>query len=78
MLFQSFENNNLNFLGYCNIGCPQVSVPIPDYGGRLEILRMYVSKVAAAPELDVETLARSTTGFTGADLESMVNQAALK
>ncbi|CAK1548783.1 unnamed protein product [Leptosia nina] len=56
----------------------EVSVPTPDYGGRLEILRMYVAKVAAHPELDVEALARSTTGFTGADLESMVNQAALK
>ncbi|OWR53429.1 hypothetical protein KGM_214561 [Danaus plexippus plexippus] len=56
----------------------EVSVPTPDYGGRLEILRMYVSRVAAAPGLDVESLARGTTGFTGADLESMVNQAALK
>ncbi|CAH0717037.1 unnamed protein product, partial [Brenthis ino] len=56
----------------------EVSVPTPDYVGRLEILRMYVSRVAAAPALDVESLARGTTGFTGADLESMVNQAALK
>ncbi|CAH2269149.1 ATP-dependent zinc metalloprotease YME1L isoform X2 [Pararge aegeria] len=56
----------------------EVSVPTPDYGGRLEILRLYVARVAAQPELDVEALARGTTGFTGADLESMVNQAALK
>ncbi|XP_045538301.1 ATP-dependent zinc metalloprotease YME1L isoform X2 [Papilio machaon] len=56
----------------------EVSVPTPDYGGRVEILRMYVSRVAAQPDVDVETLARGTTGFTGADLESMVNQAALK
>lgn len=56
----------------------EVSVPTPDYGGRLEILRMYVSRVLAQPDLDVEALARGTTGFTGADLESMVNQAALK
>ncbi|XP_045508266.1 ATP-dependent zinc metalloprotease YME1L isoform X2 [Colias croceus] len=56
----------------------EVSVPTPDYGGRLEILRLYVARVAAAPALDVEALARATTGFTGADLESMVNQAALK
>ncbi|XP_034838551.1 ATP-dependent zinc metalloprotease YME1L isoform X2 [Maniola hyperantus] len=56
----------------------EVSVPIPDYGGRLEILRLYVARVAATPDLDVEALARGTTGFTGADLESMVNQAALK
>ncbi|XP_050359031.1 ATP-dependent zinc metalloprotease YME1L isoform X1 [Nymphalis io] len=56
----------------------EVSVPTPDYGGRLEILRLYVARVAAHPDLDVEALARGTTGFTGADLESMVNQAALK
>ncbi|XP_013175647.1 PREDICTED: ATP-dependent zinc metalloprotease YME1 homolog, partial [Papilio xuthus] len=56
----------------------EVSVPTPDYGGRVEILRMYVARVAAQPDVDVETLARGTTGFTGADLESMVNQAALK
>lgn len=63
---------------YLNNQFAQVSVPTPDYVGRLEILRMYVSRVAAAPALDVESLARGTTGFTGADLESMVNQAALK
>ncbi|CAG5005622.1 unnamed protein product [Parnassius apollo] len=56
----------------------EVSVPTPDYSGRVEILQMYVSRVAAQPDVDVEALARGTTGFTGADLESMVNQAALK
>ncbi|XP_068621741.1 ATP-dependent zinc metalloprotease YME1L isoform X2 [Battus philenor] len=56
----------------------EVSVPTPDYGGRVEILRMYVARVAAQQDVDVEALARGTTGFTGADLESMVNQAALK
>ncbi|CAH2056616.1 unnamed protein product, partial [Iphiclides podalirius] len=56
----------------------EVSVPTPDYDGRVEILRLYVARVAAHGDVDVEALARGTTGFTGADLESMVNQAALK
>ncbi|XP_041986742.1 ATP-dependent zinc metalloprotease YME1L isoform X2 [Aricia agestis] len=56
----------------------EVNVPAPDYVGRLEILRLYVARVRAHPGLDVEALARGTTGFTGADLESMVNQAALR
>ncbi|RVE53773.1 hypothetical protein evm_001665 [Chilo suppressalis] len=56
----------------------RVNVPTPDFGGRREILQLYLARVAANPGLDVDMLARGTTGFTGADLESMVNQAALK
>ncbi|CAH0761468.1 unnamed protein product [Diatraea saccharalis] len=56
----------------------EVVVPTPDYVGRLEILQLYLGRVASHPGVDVEVLARGTTGFTGADLESMVNQAALK
>ncbi|VVC97324.1 unnamed protein product [Leptidea sinapis] len=56
----------------------EVTVPTPDYTGRVEILRMYASRIASHPDLDLEALARGTTGFTGADLESMVNQAALR
>ncbi|XP_048487044.1 ATP-dependent zinc metalloprotease YME1L isoform X2 [Plutella xylostella] len=56
----------------------EVNVPTPDYEGRLEILQMYLSRVAASPEVQPAVLARGTTGFTGADLENMVNQAALK
>ncbi|XP_072937376.1 ATP-dependent zinc metalloprotease YME1L isoform X2 [Epargyreus clarus] len=56
----------------------EVSVPTPDYSGRLEILRLYVARISAHGDVDVDALARGTTGFTGADLESMVNQAALK
>lgn len=55
----------------------EVNVPTPDYTGRKEILGLYLSKVLAK-EIDVELLARGTTGFTGADLENMVNQAALR
>ncbi|KAF5280342.1 hypothetical protein FQR65_LT03151 [Abscondita terminalis] len=55
----------------------EVTVPAPDYTGRKEILGLYLGKIMAK-EIDVELLARGTTGFTGADLENMVNQAALR
>ncbi|XP_073964760.1 ATP-dependent zinc metalloprotease YME1L-like isoform X2 [Choristoneura fumiferana] len=56
----------------------EVNVPTPDYGGRREILELYLGRVAANPDVNSDVLARGTTGFTGADLENMVNQAALK
>ncbi|XP_049882608.1 ATP-dependent zinc metalloprotease YME1L isoform X2 [Pectinophora gossypiella] len=56
----------------------EVNVPTPDYGGRREILELYLARVAANTDVDSDVLARGTTGFTGADLENMVNQAALK
>lgn len=55
----------------------EVNVPTPDYIGRKEILDLYLGKVLSK-DIDVEILARGTTGFTGADLENMVNQAALR
>lgn len=55
----------------------EVVVPTPDYTGRKEILELYLSKILTR-EVDIDVLARGTTGFTGADLESMVNQAALR
>ncbi|CAL8109420.1 unnamed protein product [Orchesella dallaii] len=56
----------------------EVPVPAPDFVGRKDILEYYTSKVKRADDVDVDVLARGTTGFTGADLENMVNQAALK
>lgn len=55
----------------------EVVVPTPDFTGRKEILAHYLSKVKSM-QVDIEVLARGTTGFTGADIENMVNQAALK
>ncbi|KAK9883951.1 hypothetical protein WA026_004889 [Henosepilachna vigintioctopunctata] len=55
----------------------EVTVPTPDFIGRKEILGLYLSKVLAK-NIDLDLLARGTTGFTGADLENMVNQAALR
>jgi cell division protease FtsH len=55
----------------------QVVVPVPDIRGREEILKVHVKKTLLADDIDMSTLARGTPGFTGADLENMVNEAAL-
>ncbi|MDP2603475.1 MAG: ATP-dependent zinc metalloprotease FtsH [Deltaproteobacteria bacterium] len=54
-----------------------VVVPRPDIKGREGILRVYTQKVPLSTDVDVSILARSTPGFTGADLENLVNEAAL-
>lgn len=56
----------------------EVRVYPPDLKGRIEILEHYLSKVKKGPDVDIEKMARCTTGCTGADLENLVNQAALK
>ena len=55
----------------------QVVVPVPDVKGREEILRVHVKKTVLGDNADMQILARGTPGFTGADLENMVNEAAL-
>jgi len=55
----------------------QVVVPIPDIKGREGILRVHLKKKLVAGDVDVSVLSRGTPGFTGADLENMVNEAAL-
>ncbi len=55
----------------------QVVVPVPDVKGREGILRVHVKKTILGDNVDMQTLARGTPGFTGADLENMVNEAAL-
>ncbi|GAB6031996.1 ATP-dependent zinc metalloprotease yme1l [Chamberlinius hualienensis] len=56
----------------------EVHVPIPDLKGRTEILELYLGKVKLADDVDMDVLARGTTGFTGADIENLVNQAAIR
>ncbi|KAK6970780.1 ATP-dependent zinc metalloproteaseYME1L1 [Biomphalaria glabrata] len=56
----------------------EVTVSLPDFKGRKEIIELYISKVKKDPNVDVDKLARGTTGFSGAELENLVNQAALK
>ena len=55
----------------------QVLVDRPDKAGRLQILRVHVKKIHLAADLDLEQVAALTTGFTGADLANLVNEAAL-
>ena len=55
----------------------QVVVPVPDVKGREKILDVHVQKVPLKGDANLPTLARGTPGFTGADLENMVNEAAL-
>ncbi|MFQ5682236.1 MAG: ATP-dependent zinc metalloprotease FtsH [Candidatus Binatia bacterium] len=55
----------------------RVVVPRPDIKGREGILSVHTRKVPLAPDVDVKVLARGTPGFAGADLENLVNEAAL-
>jgi cell division protease FtsH len=55
----------------------QVVVPNPDLNGRKSILRVYSHKVALSKKVDLDVIARGTPGFSGADLENLVNEAAL-
>ncbi len=55
----------------------QVVVNRPDVRGRAEILHVHTKKVPISPGVDLEQIARGTPGFSGADLENLVNEAAL-
>ncbi len=55
----------------------QVVVDMPDIKGREGILRVHMKKTPLAPDVDPVILARGTPGFSGADLENLVNEAAL-
>jgi cell division protease FtsH len=55
----------------------QVVVPRPDVRGRLKILQVHARKVPLGGDVDLEVLAKGTPGFSGADLENLVNEAAL-
>lgn len=55
----------------------QVLVPVPDIKGREGILKVHSKKMPIADDVDLSVVARGTPGFTGADLENLVNEAAL-
>ena len=55
----------------------QVVVPLPDIRGREKILEVHMKKTPIAADVNVNTLAKGTPGFSGADLENLVNEAAL-
>jgi cell division protease FtsH len=55
----------------------QVIVPQPDVKGRLEILKVHTRNIPVDERVNLEEIARGTPGFSGADLENLVNEAAL-
>jgi cell division protease FtsH len=55
----------------------QVVVPVPDLKGREGIVKVHLKKKVVSKDVDATVLARGTPGFTGADIENMVNEAAL-
>ncbi len=55
----------------------QITVNYPDIKGREEILKVHTRNKKLAPDVSLATIAKTTAGFTGADLENLVNEAAL-
>jgi cell division protease FtsH len=55
----------------------EVVLDMPDVRGREEILKVHARKVKVAPSIDLSILARGTPGFSGAELEAVINEAAL-
>ncbi len=55
----------------------QITVNYPDVKGREEILKVHSRGKPLGPDVDLKTIAKSTSGFTGADLENLLNEAAL-
>lgn len=54
-----------------------VNVPLPDRAGRMHILRIHAQSKPLAPDVDLQTVAKDTFGFSGAHLESLLNEAAI-
>ncbi|KAJ1918472.1 hypothetical protein H4219_002566 [Mycoemilia scoparia] len=54
-----------------------VEVPLPDVRGRIAILKLHSKKVLIHPSVDLSVIARGTPGFSGADLQNLVNLAAI-
>lgn len=55
----------------------KVTVGLPDVRGRMDILRHHTKEVQISTDVDIAVIARGTPGFSGADLENLVNQAAI-
>ncbi|KAL8630813.1 hypothetical protein Q9189_003482 [Teloschistes chrysophthalmus] len=54
-----------------------IAVPLPDVRGRMKILKNKMEKVQIGTDVDAEKIARGTPGFSGAELENLINQAAV-
>lgn len=55
-----------------------VTVPVPDVRGRIAILKHHAKKIKAASDVNLQSIALTTSGLSGAELENIVNQAAIK
>lgn len=55
----------------------KISVVSPDVGGRKDILKVHAKNKPLAEDVDLEQIAQTTAGFTGADLENLLNEAAI-
>ncbi|RPB21556.1 ATP-dependent metallopeptidase Hfl [Terfezia boudieri ATCC MYA-4762] len=55
-----------------------IVVPLPDVKGRIEIIKHHMKNIQIGPDVDASLLARGTPGFSGAELENLVNQAAVR
>lgn len=55
-----------------------ITVPLPDVLGRIAILKHHTKTIRVSPKIDLSILARGTPGFSGAELENMCNQAAVR
>lgn len=53
----------------------KIHVPLPDVDGRREILDLYLNKIAKDDEVESKKLAKMTPGFSGAEIENLVNTA---
>ena len=53
-------------------------VPLPDVRGRVQILKHHMKNVKVEDDVDPTTIARQTPGFSGAELENLINQAAVR
>ena len=55
----------------------QIAIPLPDLNGRREILEIHMKNKKISPEIDINSLAKQTYGFSGAALESLLNESAI-
>jgi ATP-dependent metalloprotease len=55
-----------------------INVPLPDLNGREKIIETHIKNIHIGRDVNVNTLARGTTGFSGAELANLINQAAIK
>jgi len=55
----------------------EVAIDLPDLEGRKEILEVHIKRVKASDEINLETLAKSTPGYSGADLAAIINESAI-